>query len=212
MIDGYFKKNIDVIWNNFAKIPIKLGISANQITLLGLILMFLISVIYPFWQNTAVFGILILIIFAFDSLDGAVARMTGTCSSFGGYLDAIVDRYQEIFVYTALAFTHDSWPAAMFVISGSLLVSYTKARTAIEEPIENDNWPDLMERLERVLALCAGLIIAPLISWPATWPISYMSTLLIIIGVLTHITAVQRFLRAKQILDKTDAENKTRPS
>lgn len=152
------------------------------------------------------FGIAILIIFAFDSLDGAVARMTNTQSSFGGYLDAIIDRYQELFVCAALAYTHDLWIEAFILLSGSYLVSYTKARTAIEHPIDNVAWPDLMERLERVLALCAGLIAAPFIPWPESWSFSYLSTLLLTIGLLTHATAIQRFYRAKKLLTHNERE------
>jgi archaetidylinositol phosphate synthase len=201
MIDGHIKDKLDKIWDILAKGPIALGISANQITVLGLLLMLIVSITYPFWQNSVGYGILILAIFAFDSLDGAVARMTDTSSHFGGYLDAVVDRYQEMFVFAALAYTHDIWLEAFVVLSGSMLVSYAKARTAIEQPIDNVAWPDLMERLERVLVLCAGLIVAPLIPWNETWPVTYFGALLLGIGVLTHLTAIQRFLRAKRLLN-----------
>ena len=202
MIDGHFKKNIDRFWNLLAQGFVKAGLSANQVTLAGLVSMLLACLAYPFWQNPVGFALVILFIFAFDSLDGAVARITDTCSTFGGYLDAMVDRYQELMVYGTLAYTHDCWPAAFFVMSGSLLVSYAKARTAIEIPIHNDTWPDLMERMERVLVLCTGLILTTVLSVPDNWPVSYMTILLLFIGFLTHFTAIQRFFRAKQMLQE----------
>ncbi|WP_028880454.1 CDP-alcohol phosphatidyltransferase family protein [Terasakiella pusilla] len=202
MIDGNFKSSIDKIWNFLAKSLVTTGVSANTVTFCGFLFMVIASALYPFWNNTAGFALVILVIFAFDSLDGAVARMSDSCTSFGGYMDAIVDRYQEIAVYAALAYTHDCWEAAFFVITGSLMVSYTKARTAVERPIENDNWPDLMERLERVLVLCAGLFLSAFITLPESWPFSYMTGLLTLMGALTYFTAFQRFFRAKKILEK----------
>ncbi|MFT6951131.1 MAG: archaetidylinositol phosphate synthase [Paraglaciecola sp.] len=202
MIDGHFKTRLDRVWNYLARGIVKAGISANQVTLAGLIFMLLVCLVYPFWQNQVGFALVILFFFAFDSLDGAVARITNTCSDFGGYLDAMVDRYQEIAVYAALAYTHDCWPAAFFVISGSLLVSYAKARTAVEKPIHNDTWPDLMERMERILFLCVGLLLSSVLTVPDDWPVSYMTGLLLLIGVLTHFTAIQRFFRAKRILQE----------
>ena len=110
----------------------------------------------------------------------------------------------------ALAVAHDCWAAAFFALSGGLLVSYAKARTAIERPIDNAAWPDLMERLERVILLCAGLLIAPLVPWPDDWPGSFVAALLIVLGALSHLTAVQRFRRARRILkgetDDADGE------
>ena len=82
------------------------------------------------------------------------------------------------------------------------MVSYAKARTAIEKPIHNDTWPDLMERMERVLLLCAGLLLSSVLTVPDDWPVSYMTSLLLFIGMLTHFTAIQRFFRAKRILQE----------
>ena len=90
MIDGHFKKRLDRVWNYLARAIVRVGISANQVTLAGLIFMLLVCLVYPFWQNQVGFALVILLFFAFDSLDGAVARITDTCSDFGGYLDAMV--------------------------------------------------------------------------------------------------------------------------
>lgn len=150
---------------------------------------------YALWPHPAAFGLAIAAIFAFDSLDGAVARLTGLQSLYGGYLDAMVDRYQELMVLAALAYAHQCWAAAFFALSGSMLVSYAKARVAIERPIDNVKWPDLMERLERVMFLVAMLLLAALIPWSGFVPF-----MLVVLGLLTHGTAIQRFLRARRML------------
>ncbi|MDA8637742.1 CDP-alcohol phosphatidyltransferase family protein [Rhodospirillales bacterium] len=204
MIDGHFKSYIDIFWNSLAKGLVRLGVSANTVTVCGLIFMLIVCAIYPLWAEPAALSVVILLIFAFDSLDGAVARVSNTCSSFGGYMDAIVDRYQEIAVYATLAYTHDVWPAAFFVTTASLMVSYTKARTAVEKQINNDKWPDLMERLERVVALCFGLFLTLFIELPQFWPLSFINTLLLLIGSLTYLTAIQRFFRARRLLEDSN--------
>ena len=60
----------------------------------------------------------------------------------------------------AIAWVHDAWPAALLVVSGSFLTSYNKARAAMEIAIDNADWPDLFERLERVIFIVALLAIA----------------------------------------------------
>jgi phosphatidylglycerophosphate synthase len=56
--------------------------------------------------------------FGLDCADGQLARLTGTFSDFGGWLDAIVDRLKEYAVYAGLAVGSaragdDVWPLAV---------------------------------------------------------------------------------------------------
>ena len=140
------------------------------------------------------------IAFTFDGLDGAVARMRGLSSRYGGYLDAVVDRYQELVVYITLALVTGWWLLCLLAITGSLMTSYNKARTAVEIPIDNNAWPDLLERLERVAILCAALVFDPLIHLPRSWGASVLSLAILLIGVLSHVTAIQRFIRARGLI------------
>jgi len=112
----------------------------------------------------------------------------------------VIDRYQEIAAYLAIAWIEGWWPVCFLAATGSLLVSYTKARTAIEMPIDNARWPDLMERLERIIVLCAALVLDSLIPLPAALGGRVLLAGLVILAVLTHLTAVQRFRRARRLL------------
>ncbi len=197
MIDGYLKHHMDRHWDRLGQHLVGTGITANQITWLGLVLMIVACVVYQLAPYPAAFALAIGAISAFDSLDGAVARLTGTTSRYGGYLDAVLDRYQEVGIYAALGAAHDCWAAAFFAMSGALLISYNKARTAVEQPIDNVAWPDLMERMERILFLCAGLLAVAFLPWPEPAPVSAMSALLLLMGLLNHFTAIQRFMRAR---------------
>jgi phosphatidylglycerophosphate synthase len=198
MIDGLHKSFADRIWNALARPLARTGIAPNAVTCVGLVLIIASCAAYLSHGNGLIFGICLALSFAFDALDGAVARLQGTSSKFGGYLDAVIDRYQEIFVFGAIAYFNDWWALALFALTGSLMVSYTKARTAIEIPISNDNWPDLLERFERIVLLCGALILDSLVTLPGENRILWWA--LLVLGVLSHITAIQRFFRARSMI------------
>ncbi len=197
MLDGNFKNNIDKFWDFLAKGLAQTGLSPNQVTLAGLIGVAVACLIYLLWGNALLFGIMLAICFAADSLDGAVARITNTQSLFGGYLDAVVDRYQEVLVFGAIAQANGMWPVCFLAMSGSLLISYNKARTALEIPVDNQGWPDLMERMERVIWIVAVLVLEGL--WPGKGILFWG---IVILALLSHLTALQRFFRARQMLEQ----------
>jgi phosphatidylglycerophosphate synthase len=200
MLDGTNKALTDRVWNQIAIPLARSGLTPNQITWLGLFLVLANCAVYGIYHNSFWFGMGLALSFAFDALDGAVARLNNMSSKYGGYLDAIVDRYQEIAVYFVLAWTTGWWAICFLAITGSLMVSYNKARTAVEIPISNDNWPDLLERLERIIILCAALILDSFITLPAPVHVRILFLGILLIGVLSHVTAVQRFIRARGLI------------
>ena len=197
MIDGLFKRYIDPLWEAPAR-PLARVVTANQVTLMGLGLIALVSLAYvwhraPFW-----YAVTLAIAFSADSLDGAVARLRHESSAFGGYLDAVVDRYQEMIALAALAYVSDAWVAGYFAISGAFLTSYMKARAAMEMPVDNVAWPDLFERQERIFFICLALVCQSLFGAH----VDVIPGALWLLAILTHITAGQRFLRAKKLLQE----------
>lgn len=202
MIDGYFKHKINVFWDRLAYCLAAAKLSPNTITWLGLVLVVLNCLLYLLHHNNFLFGLLLAISFSFDALDGAVARITNSTSKFGGYLDAVIDRYQEIAIYLTLAYVNEYWLICFIAITGSLMVSYNKARVAVEIRINNDKWPDLAERFERIFLICAGLIFTPFVTMPGSLNEPLFYYVILTIGVLSHITAIQRFMRARKVLQE----------
>lgn len=205
MIDGLIKSKIDPLWEAMATPLVKAGWTPNQVTFAGLMLIVVASLAYLWHGSELVYGLTLAVSFAFDALDGAVARRRNLRSLSGGYFDAVVDRYQELVVLAALAYVHNAWLLALAVFSGSVLTSYAKARTAIETPISNENWPDFFERLERVIFICVMLVLAGLLS-------GYTETVVIIglgiMALLSHFTALQRARRAWHMLKDIDQARK----
>jgi phosphatidylglycerophosphate synthase len=70
-----------------------------------------------------------------DGIDGGLARLKGTTSSFGGFLDSVLDRYADALIVlgmTLWSLAHESyagiWLVGFLAIVGILSVSYTRAR------------------------------------------------------------------------------------
>ena len=199
MIDGWFKRHIDPLWERAARPLVAAGLSANQVTLIGLVLIAANSLAFLWHRSTLWFGLGLAVSFAADALDGAVARLRGQSSMFGAYLDAMTDRYQELVVLLAIALVSGQWLSSFLVLSGAFITSYAKARTAVERPIDNVAWPDMFERLERIIYLCAMLVLDGLAQ-------SIFGTKLVLVAglwllaALTHATAIQRMVRAAAML------------
>jgi len=161
------------------------GLTANMLTVIGLVLNAAVAVViatdHPRWG-----GAFLLVASAFDMLDGAVARATGTTSKFGGFLDSTLDRYSESVVFLGVLIyildTSDARTGAILVFIatvGSLMISYARARA------EALGWKasvGLVARPERVILLALCLLFGrPM--W-ALWALA----------VLTHLTAATRII------------------
>lgn len=205
MIDGLIKTKIDPLWEAMATPLVRAGLTPNQVTFAGLILVSLASLAYLWHGQALIYGLTLAASLVFDALDGAVARRRDMRSRRGGYFDAMVDRYQELIVLATLGYMHDAWALALLALSGSVFTSYAKARTAIETEISNDDWPDLFERMERVIFICVMLALAGLVG-------SYGQTVVTvglgIFAALAHFTALQRGFRAAEMLRELDQDRK----
>lgn len=163
----------------------RIGVTPNMATVIGLVLNIAVAAViasgHPRWG-----GIFLLVASAFDLVDGAIARSTGSTSKFGGFLDSTLDRYSEVVVYLGLLIwlnqTRDDHIGSVLILiasSGALMISYARARA---EAVGYNATVGLVARPERVVLLAICLIInQPL--W-ALW----------ILAIATHLTAITRIL------------------
>ncbi|MBI2911151.1 MAG: CDP-alcohol phosphatidyltransferase family protein [Chloroflexi bacterium] len=69
-----------------------------------------------------------------DGADGDLARLKGRASSFGGFLDAVLDRYADGLILLGLILWAEgqvgqvAWLAGFWALVGTLSVSYVRAR------------------------------------------------------------------------------------
>lgn len=157
-------------------------LTPNQLTFIGLILgiFAFISILYG---NILIGAIFVLFSGVFDLLDGLVARTQRMATNFGGFLDSVFDRYVDVLIFIALGLYGIDWLVVAIAMSGALLVSYTRARA--EKFLEKCD-VGIAERGERMIILFVAMISG------------YIYEGLVIIAVLSHLTAVQRIVYTYQ--------------
>lgn len=181
---------------NVGKTLFNLGISADTITLIGLIGNITASILLAKGHLLAG-GILVLCMGPLDAFDGAVARAQGKETKFGAFFDSITDRYSELCIYLGLIlfFLNKEDTAGIILTfiaaAGSMLVSYTRARA---QGIGVDVKAGIMTRVERYLVLAPGIVF------------QYPKVSLWIIAILANITAIQRIWIVRNLTKKTEKE------
>jgi CDP-diacylglycerol---glycerol-3-phosphate 3-phosphatidyltransferase len=174
--------------NPIASFLNRLGIRPNTVTLIGLAGTIGCSVLIALGHMTWA-GILLLFMGPVDALDGALARMRNEASNWGAFVDAVTDRYSELFLFLGFLIYYmlHPYPAgvilAYLAAAGSVLVSYVKARA---DALKLDANVGLLTRVERLIVIIPGLIFnQPLL-------------VLIIIASLANFTALQRILQVRR--------------
>ena len=129
-----------------------------------------------------------------DILDGALARAGGKTTPFGSFLDSTTDRVGEGAMLGAIALifarhgNEVALAATIAAIAGSFLVSYTRAKA---EALGLHGDVGLGSRTERVVAITAGLVLAP---WGVLQWAIYLLTATAWLTVLQRILFVRKQL------------------
>jgi CDP-diacylglycerol---glycerol-3-phosphate 3-phosphatidyltransferase len=186
MFDGYLRaitdKGVEPIGRGLARI----GVTPDHLTVLGLVMA--VATAVAIGSGHPFIGFFVLLSSALpDLFDGAVARASGTSSMRGAFFDSTADRVTDAFLLGGIGWYLGSTRGfrssmlAFAVLGVSTLISYMRAKAEI---YKLDAKGGLMERAERIIVLCVGLIFSQLLI-PILW----------IMLVLTSITAVQRFVK-----------------
>lgn len=226
------QKGIYIVIDPFVKLLIRLGLTPNAVTTIGFMLNIGVAIIfiagaeegnrndlsYVGWA-----GALILFAGLFDMLDGQVARVGNMSSSFGALYDSVLDRYSEMIMFFGICYYlvgHHYFLSSIFAfiaLIGSMMVSYTRARA---EGLGIECKDGLMQRPERVVtigitALACGITghylggdhkwYLPGVSWHVLETMSIFTLPIVVLAVLTNVTAIKRLLGAKKTLDDRDA-------
>ena len=198
-MNSQFKSAFNRLLHPLASAIAGTGISPSAITLLGVALVAASCAFLIVTRRLLLFCLLATLSSLLDVVDGAVARIQHTQTRAGSYLDAMCDRYAEAMVVLAVAYVTGYWTLSMLVVVGSLLVSYAKARAAMEVSVSNKEWPDLMERGERDVMYVIGLALGQVAAWRPMGKDVFWWTLAVL-AFLIHATVVQRMLRAGSLI------------
>ena len=128
-------------------------------------------------------GLIMLIAWPIDALDGTMARLRGEATDWGAFVDSVSDRYSELIILGALLYyfamhnEHIAEVVTFAAAAGSVLVSYVKARAEAQSFSAKEG---LLTRAERYLVLGPSLLFnIPVIG---VW----------IVAILANFTALQR--------------------
>ena len=167
----------------------RLGLTPITVTIIGVIGSSIAAYFVAIGQ-ISLGGLIMLIAWPIDALDGTMARLRGEASDWGAFVDSVSDRYSELIILGALLYyfaMHDGHTAEVVTFAaaaGSVLVSYVKARAEAQSFSAKEG---LLTRAERYLVLGPSLLFnIPVIG---VW----------IVAILANFTALQRiwFVRAQ---------------
>lgn len=183
----------------FGRICLKLGLKPNYLTAASLVSS-IVSGLY-FWKGCMLWGVFwMLVTSLMDMLDGATARAGNIGTVFGGILDHVSDRYGEFFILAGITLSgtvHPGW--GLFALFGMIIASYTRAAAESMGKIENCA-VGIMGRMEKFIIIIIGSILEwyfPVGKWPRG---GWLELALIVVGVTSLITAIQRLVYAKKVL------------
>jgi len=189
-VDNY-RPHVQWIVEPIAKGMAKVGFTPNACSVIAL--MVAVAGGAAFYFEAALLGVICIILNAFfDGVDGAIARVTGTAGMKGDFLDHVIDRYADIFIITGIFAGPLASPfIGVFALTGVLMSSYlgTQAQAVGVGRV----YGGILGRADRLLLLIIFGIIAAFIPGAVYAGLTVMDGMLIIFGVLGHITALQRF-------------------
>jgi CDP-diacylglycerol---glycerol-3-phosphate 3-phosphatidyltransferase len=165
-------------------------ISPNALTFIGLIINTGAAFLFGFanqqnyvrmflWAGVVIIGAGI-----FDMVDGRVARQTDKVTIFGAFFDSVIDRYSDVVIFFGLLVYYARAERLFyvglvaFVMTASLMVSYTRARA---EALIGSCKVGFMERPERIVLVILGALFA---RWgamaPVLWVLALISTITVV--------------------------------
>lgn len=194
------------------------GLTANLCTALSIVLG-LVAAWVVASGHLVTGGLLLLFASSFDTLDGIIARETGTASDAGELLDAAADRLNDAAAFLGLAYYYRNDLLGFLLVCvalvASLLVSYVRAKG---EALQVECAVGWMQRHERIIWLGLGLLLGPAAAhWlePSAVAPRYhvLLVILAIIGFFSLLTAIQRTRLVYQALvARRDSTRKARPA
>lgn len=194
MLDTHARKYVNPIIELGAEFLLKLKLTPNNVTILALLLGVSTSIFLYF--DMQIIAVTLLWVSGYlDAVDGAMARRSNSASSFGTLLDIVSDRIVEVSIVLVLGLKFVDVRYNLIVLTVCILMSMTIFLTvgALSEKKGVKSFyyqAGVSERSEGFIFFSLMILIP-----------SYLGIITNIFSILIIITAIQRFLEAKRLLD-----------
>jgi CDP-diacylglycerol---glycerol-3-phosphate 3-phosphatidyltransferase len=173
---------------------VKYEVSPDTVSIISLICAFFAGICFYFSPSSRelilLAGILVVLNSVFDALDGVIARKSNRATARGDFLDHVIDRYSDIFIFCSIFFAgYLPWQIGVIAIVGIQLTSYLG--TQAQALNLGRYYGGIMGRADRLVVI----IIAAFGNFIFLNPIAGFSILGwagIMIGITSHVTAIQR--------------------
>jgi CDP-diacylglycerol--glycerol-3-phosphate 3-phosphatidyltransferase len=181
---SHYKESLHGVADPVARLLLRARVRPNQLTVLGLGVSIVAAQAF-FQGRLRLAAALLAVAGLFDFFDGSLARLAGSESAFGAFLDSVVDRYSDLVVLLGIVLFYERKddPAGVFftmaTLVGTVMVSYTKARA---QSIGLKCEIGLMERPERMIVLIGGGVF------------HLLTPAVIVLAILTNLTALHRIV------------------
>ena len=179
-----------------AKFFLRHGVSPDAITLVGTLGVVAGALIF-FPRGQLLIGVLVITAFVFsDLLDGTMARMSGTSSKWGAFLDSTLDRLGDAAIFGGLVLyfagpgKSDALAAlALYCLVMGSVTSYVRARA---ESLGMEAKGGIAERADRLVAILVMTGLSEIFDLPTLIPIT-----LAVLALASTITVFQRVLTVR---------------
>jgi len=185
---SHYKEPFQRLGDPVAQVLLRAHVRPNHLTVVGLGVSILAACALA-GGRLRVCAVLLALAGLFDFFDGSLARLANRVSAFGAFLDSVVDRYSDLVVLVGAVLYYERQADAtgvlltLITLVGTVMVSYTKARAqSVGLPCEIG----LMERPERLIVQIAGAAF------------NLLTPAMVVLAVLTNLTAVQRILHTRR--------------
>ena len=202
MLDTYARKFVQPLLDRIAGIFIKLGLSANAVTVMAFVIGVLSAgavCIRQYWPAVALLWFSGLL----DAVDGTIARKTGTASSLGTLLDIVFDRIVEILLLMALVYIMPGLALYTAAVLSCIIVSMTVFLTvgaAAKNSTKKSFYyqAGVAERSEGFIMITLAIALE-----------EYRPIVLLAFAGIILFTAAQRFIEAVKLLKNQEASSET---
>ncbi|MGZ5502534.1 MAG: CDP-alcohol phosphatidyltransferase family protein [Halobacteriota archaeon] len=191
-LDSY-KGRVRGILNPLARTLYRLGVSANQLSLLSVISAIVAGA--AFCVHVLPLAIVAIACNAlFDALDGCLARSSNSESRQGDLIDHVLDRYSDIFIFGGITIGgYVAWQIGLIAIVGVLMTSYLG--TQAQALGIGRNYSGLLGRADRLVLVFFVALFSLVFSETIIW-FSLLGWMMVFVAIASNITALQRFYLA----------------
>ncbi|WP_042276692.1 CDP-alcohol phosphatidyltransferase family protein [[Clostridium] dakarense] len=194
MLDTHARKYVNPIIDGGAEFFLKFKLTPNNVTVLALLIGIGTS-IFVYFDMELVAVILLWLSGFLDAVDGAMARKSNTTSAFGTLMDITFDRIVEVSIILVIGIKYVDVRINLIVLAVSILMSMTIFLTvgALTEQKGMKSFyyqAGVAERSEGFIMFTL-MILLP----------NYLAIIINIFSLMILITAIQRALEAKKILN-----------